>query len=63
MPWGSSGLKKSQTWRQCKNPRRSALRENISGSRPMSEGGSQRLGRKDVSNCLTKMTIIYGEHY
>jgi hypothetical protein len=56
-------LKKSQTWRQCKNPRRSALRENISGSRPMSEGGSQRLGRKDVSNCLTKMTIIYGEHY
>ena len=51
MPWGSSGLKKSQTWRKCKHPRRSALRESISSSKPISEGGRQRLGRKGVNNC------------
>ena len=44
MPWGSSGLKKSQMWK-------SALREKSSSSRPISEGGRQRLGKKDVNNC------------
>jgi hypothetical protein len=31
--------------------RRSTLRENISSSRPTSEGGRQRSGRKGVNNC------------
>jgi hypothetical protein len=30
------------------------LRESISSSRPISEGGRQRLGRNDVNNCLDK---------
>jgi hypothetical protein len=51
MAWGSSGLKKSQMWRKCKHPRKSALREKGSGSRPISEGGRQRLGKQDVNNC------------
>jgi hypothetical protein len=51
MAWGTSGLKKSQMWRKCKHPRKSALREKGSGSRPISEGGRQRLGKQDVNNC------------
>ncbi len=31
--------------------RKSALRKKSSSSRPISEGGKQRLGRKDVNNC------------